>query len=62
MIRQFKMEFLQYILLDFFGRSQENLAGEYVTDITMMLYAVQVKGRGIVAVVFFNMRPFMHRF
>lgn len=61
MIQQFKMEFLRYILLGFFRRSQENLAGEYITDITMMLYAVQVKARGIVAVVFLNMRPFMHR-
>ncbi len=55
------MEFLQYILLDFFAKKHKNLAGEYITDITMMLYAVQVKGRGIVAVVFLYMRPFMHR-
>ena len=55
------MEFLQSILLDFFGKRHKNLACEYITDTTMMLYAVQVKGRGIVAVVFLNMRPFMHR-
>ena len=54
------MEFLQNTILDFVGRSQENLADEHITELTLMLYAVQVQGRNIVAVVFLDMRPFMH--
>ena len=54
------MKYLQSILLDFIGRSQKDLAGENITLITMVLYAVQVQGRNIVAVVFLDMRPFMH--